>query len=329
MNPRLLVASLLLVVSSSWTLPALAADRTVMIVTWRGCEEACQGFQDYLRQSGADIDFQLRDAAQDLSTLGPFLEEARAEGVDLIATWGTSVTRGIAGTLDTLADPAVNTTIPQVFMIVADPVGARIVESLDAPGRPNVTGTFNRVPETVTIATMRRYLPSFGHLGMLFNSSETNSVLKRDEMAGLAATQGLAFTSIDVDTLGEVDGIAQGFEDLRQAGVDFVYLGSSSMLRSNANAVGAVAIQAGLPLLSPYEEMVRDGTALISIASRYYDVGRLAGEQAERILVGGASAGDLPVARMTDFAVTVNITYARAIGIVSPIEILQFSEIVE
>ena len=38
------------------------------------------------------------------------------------------------------------------------------------------------------------------------------------------------------------------------------------------------------------------------MAARYFDVGRLAATQAEKILVGGATPGDLPVARMTDFA---------------------------
>src|SRR3546814_20558397 len=70
-------------------------------------------------------------------------------------------------------------------MIVADPVGASIVESLEHTGRPNLTGTYNRVPEAVNIETIRAYLPSFKRLGLLYNSDEKNSVLKRDEIAAL------------------------------------------------------------------------------------------------------------------------------------------------
>ncbi|WP_114286799.1 ABC transporter substrate-binding protein [Candidatus Halocynthiibacter alkanivorans] len=323
------IAALFVLISSLWATAVSAAEWNVMIVTWRGCEEACQGFQDHFQQAGLDVKFLLRDAARNVSTLPTILEEAREVDVDLIVTWGTSVTRGIAGTLSDLGDTDFNTDIPQVFMIVADPVGAGIVNSLDATGRTNVTGTFNRVPETVTIATIRRYLPTFRHLGMLYNSSEPNSALKQSEMAGLSNKLGFSLTSIDIDLLGGRQGIAPGMDQLRAAEVDFVYLGSSSLLRSNADVVASAALASGLPLLTPYEDMVRNGQALISIAARYYDVGRLAGKLAERVLTEGSDPGQLSVARMSDFAVTVNMSFARDVGALPPIEILQFAEIVE
>jgi putative ABC transport system substrate-binding protein len=326
---RRIAAALSVAITCLWSSGVSAADWKVMIVTWRGCEEACRGFQDYLQQAGLDVDFLLRDAARDTSILPTILAEARAVDVDLIVTWGTSVTRGIAGTMADLGKHDFNTDIPQVFMIVADPVGAGIVESLDSTGRPNVTGTFNRVPEEVTIATIRRYLPTFTHLGMLYNSSEPNSALKRDEMADLSSKLGFSLTSIDIDLLDGSHEIEAGMDLLREANVDFVYLGSSSLLQSNADVVASAALNARLPLLSAYEDMVRNGHALISIAARYYDVGRLAGQQVERILVGGATAGQLPVVRMSDFAVTVNMSFARGVALLPPIEILQFAEIIE
>src|SRR3546814_9163027 len=73
----------------------------------------------------------LRDAGQAKEALPGILAEARSEGVDLILSWGTSVTLGIGGTLSQLDDPARNHEIPEIFMIVADPVGASIVESLE------------------------------------------------------------------------------------------------------------------------------------------------------------------------------------------------------
>jgi putative ABC transport system substrate-binding protein len=140
---------------------ATAAQFKILIATWRGCEEACNGFQDYLNEAGIDIDFLIRNAARDPSKLPDFIAEARAEQVDMILTWGTSVTRGIAGTLDDLENPDIPHEIPRVFTVVADPIGARIVESFENTGRKNVAGTFNRVPERVNIQTIRLYLPSF------------------------------------------------------------------------------------------------------------------------------------------------------------------------
>ena len=115
---RLVLATMLFVVLG---VPAgMAAQYNVFVITWRGCEEACQGFQDYLSEKELDIEFHLRDAGRDRKTLPGFLQEARDRQADLILTWGTSATRDIAGTLDDLDNPAFNHDIPQVFTIVSD-----------------------------------------------------------------------------------------------------------------------------------------------------------------------------------------------------------------
>ncbi len=312
--------------------PATAAQYKILIATWRGCEEACQGFQDYLTESGLDVAFILRDAGRDKSVIRGFLAEARAKQVDLILTWGTSVTRGIAGTLADLDDPAFNHEIAQVFTIVADPVGAGVVESLEHTGRANLTGTFNRVPESVNIETMRTYRPGFAHLGLIYNTNEKNSVLKHAEIAALSTEMGFELTALELplgaDGKPRVGDIARKMAELKTAGVDFIYLGSSSFLDANRDAFTGAAVENGLPVLSPYERLVRDSQALISVAARYYDVGRLAATQAEKILVDGATPGDLAIARMTDFAFVINMDVARKLKLFPPLDLLQIAETV-
>lgn len=309
-----------------------AARYKIMIVTWRGCEEACQGFQDYLAEHAIDALFIMRDAQKKKEPLPGFLAEARNEKVDLILTWGTSVTRGIVGTLPDLTNQELNHDIATVFMIVADPVGAGIVESLDHTGRPNVTGTYNRVPEETIIETIRSYMQNFKRLGLLFNADEENSVLKRDEIAALAGPMSfeLVARELPLDENGKphVEDIARKVSELKKAGVDFIYLGSSSFLRDNKDIFTDAAVNNGLPVLSPYENMVHESQALLSVAARYYDVGRLAGQQAEKILVGNKSPGDLPVLRMTDFAIVINMGVARKLKLFPPIDLLQIAETV-
>ena len=78
--------------------------------------------------------------------------------------------------------------------------------------------------------------------------------------------------------------------------------------------------------LSPYEELVRENHALVSIAARAYDVGRVAAQQVLRILRDGATPGDLPIERVTDFAYVVNMDVARRLNIFPPVELLQVAE---
>ncbi len=330
MKVRSILGGLALAALSAST--GFAAEYKVMVVTWRGCEEVCMGFQDYLRERHVDAEFLVRDAAQKADVLPAFVEEARASKVDLILTWGTSVTRGIAGRVADAGNPAFDHKIPKVFTVVADPVGLGVVSSLERPGRPDVTGTYNRVPEDVNIRTMRTYLPGFKRLGLLYNANERNSVLKRDELAALAKSSRFELVAIALplaaDGKPRAEDIAPKMAELRDAKVDFVYLGSSSFLQENADAVTGAALRSGIPLLSSYESMVRNSQALISVAARYYDVGRLAGVQAEKILVGHMAAGDLPVLRMKDFAIVVNMNIAKRLKRFPPLDLLQIAETV-
>jgi putative ABC transport system substrate-binding protein len=312
---------------------AVAAQYKIMIVTWRGCEEACQGVQDYLKEHVVDAEIILRDAGRKKRHLSEFRAEARAKSVDLVLTWGTSVTSGIAGTLADLKNSNFNHDIPHVFMIVADPVGAGIVKGLERTGRRNVTGTYNRVPEDVNIETIRAYLPGFKRLGLLYNTNEKNSVLKRNEVAALTDKMGFELIALELplgdDGRPRVEDIAPRMEALKKAKVDFLYLGSSSFLRKNRDVVTRSAVDNGIPMLSPYEQLVRKSQALISVAARYYEVGRLAGAQAEKVLVGRVVPGDLPVARMTNFAVVINMDVAKKLKLFPPLDLLQVAETVK
>lgn len=313
--------------------PASAEEKTVLIATWRGCEEACQGVREHLAETMPEVTVRIRDADRDRANLAGLLEDARRDGIDLIVSWGTTVTLATAGTLADRENPDFNHDIPQVFMIVADPVGSGIVESLEKTGRANVTGTYNRVPERITVDTLLRLLPGMDTLGLLYNPNEKNSVLKRDEMADLLPEFGItlvdrAFT-LSKGGAPMVEDIGDQIRALKASGADALYVGSSSFLRANAATLGAAARSADLPVLSPYEEMVRNGHALLSVAARYREVGRLAGQQVTAILLDGADPSALPVARMKDFALTVNLDFAQDINIWPPISLLEFAEVIK
>ena len=313
--------------------PALADRYQAMIVTWSGgCEEACAGFQAHFKDKGIDATFVVRDAGGKKEALSGFLAEARSTHVDLIVTHGTNATLGMAGRLSELGKPGLVPEIPKVFMIVADPVGAGLVRSLEVPGRKDLTGTYNRVPERVNIETLRAYRPQFRRLGLLYHTNEPNSVIKRDELAALSKSMGFELLAHELP-LGpngqpKAIDIAAQTAALKRAGADFVYLGSSTFLRENSKLLAEGAARVGLPVLSPYESLARDGQALLSVAARYADVGRLAGQQAEKILKGKATAGSLPVLRMTKFAVVINMQVAKKLNLMPPLDLLQIAETV-
>ena len=183
------------------------------------------------------------------------------------------------------------------------------------------------------IATIRRILPGFRRLGLLYNENEPNSVLKRDELAALSDAGGFELIALpmplDSSGLPSPEDIAPMTRALMSRGAEILHIGSSSFLRANGALLGNAARSIELPVISPYEDLVRDGHALISVAARYYDVGRLAGRLAEAILFEGRVPGSLPVARMTEFAITVNLSVGKEIGLLPPIDLLGVAEIVD
>lgn len=309
------------------------AKMKIGMVVWIGCEEVCRGVQDSLVSDGIDAEFVVMDAAQDKTKLPGFVDQARVEKMDLVLTWGTKTTLGIVGTLADQADPKFLNDIPVVFTVVADPVGSGIIESYEKTGRDNVTGTRNRVPEAVNIKSIRRYMPSFDHLGMLYEAATPNSVGKVEEVQSLTGTLNFTLDTVALGTLADgspdPDSIEPGIAALKAKGVQFMYLGSSDFLEKQTDRFTEAAVAAGIPVLTPYEHMVSNSLALMSVAARDYDVGKLAGEQVRRILIDGKRPGDIPILAMEEFAYLVNMKVAKALNLYPSVEFMQFVEKVE
>lgn len=323
---------LMVLAMSASTANAQTSDNplTIVMVTFRGCEEACEGFKDYVEQFEVPAEVIVIDIARDRDRIPGIRDEVRAIGPDLLVTWGTSVTRGMIGTVDD-SDAALVSGIPTVFMIVADPVGANVVTSLKNPGRHYVTGTINRVPEEIQMGVLAQYRP-FDRIGVIYNDDELNSVLKAEEIVRVGEDQGFEVVSRilrnGADGSPLVEDISVAVADLAESGVDFLYVGSSSFLLSNADLLTGAALDEGLPLATAYEAMVRDSDALIALANAYYNVGQLAGRQAERILVDGATPGDLEVIGLDRFTVLINIDTAAKLSLYPPMLLLRYAEII-
>ncbi|KUM24501.1 hypothetical protein AU467_29930 [Mesorhizobium loti] len=315
------------------TLAHAAERKQILGIFYEGCENVCEGFKAGIKESGFAADVTIVDLAQDKSRIPAAIAQARAMPADLVVTYGTNGTLGVIGTLDDVSNPAHLSEIPVVFVKVADPFGTRIAKGFEGSGRSNVTGTFNRVPEATNIEIVRQYDPTFDKLGLLYNSNERNSVITAEELKKIAPTMGIKLVALEIDPgndgVPNVARIADRMAELRKQGVRWLYVGSSSFLNLNGELFTKTAVENGIAVVSPYEPLVREHQALLSIAARMEDVGRLAAEQALKILRNGATPGDLPIVRATDFAYVVNMDVAKKLGRYPPFAFLQVAEAVK
>ncbi len=167
---------------------------------------------------------------------------------------------------------------------------------------------------------------------MLYSSAENNSVVKVEEVRALSERMGFDLVAIELalDPAGNPipESIPDGLRDLQDRNVDFIYVGSSSFIEKNGALFTSSALELGIPVLSPYERLVTEADALLSVSARYDAIGELAARQAEKILVGRARSGDLAVLEMEQFAFVINMESARRLELFPPLELLQIAETV-
>jgi putative ABC transport system substrate-binding protein len=313
--------------------PALAAEAPyrVMMVLWRGCEDACRGFQDYLRSRNIPFDFLMRDVQQDETALPGLVAEARSLEVDLVVTWGTTATLGIVGEYDKV-DPARHLTdIPVLFMIVTDPLEARVVQNLDEPGN-NVSGTLYLVPEDVQMRAIRSYLP-FDKVGIIYNTNEVNAVITTEKIQAIAAEQDfhIVIREVPNDAQGKpiADSLPRLIGEVADEGADLIYIGSSSFIVLNRDAFTNAALERRIPVAAAGEVTVVESNALMGLVSRYHTIGELTARRAEEILIGAREPATMAIESLSRFSFLVNMNVARRLGLYPPMALFNIAEVVE
>jgi putative ABC transport system substrate-binding protein len=307
------------------------ARRRVTMVLFRGETEVEQGFRAHVLERGLPFDITVLNINRQSSRLPEFVEEIRRTRPDLVYTWGTTVTLGIAGAMD--ADPAtrIPPEIPVVFALVADPVGARIAPAMGEPSGRNLTGVSHIVPLPSQIAAIRAYRP-FDRLGVIFNPQERNSQLNVDGLQALSGEEGFELVALPVppgpDGQPDPAAVIPLVDQVADRGADFLYMGPDTFVGDQRFAITARALFRGIPTFSATELEVRTSQTLFGLVSRYDNVGRFAAHKAERILVEGVPAAAIAVETLPRFSYIVNIGVAKALELYPPMSVLRFAEVI-
>lgn len=306
--------------------------RTVNMVVWRGCEEACQAFKRYFKDRDLPVQVNVTDVAKNSELLPKVQSDLIAKRPDLVVTWGTSVSRAILGTREEFGADSALGDIPALFMIVADPLGSDLVESYKRSGRDFVTGVRNRVPEDVQLRLMFEYFrPS--RLGVINHPGELNSTLNTEKLRSLSDELGFALLEhlYTPNAHGEVDvaQIPEAIAKLKAQGAEAIYVGSSSYNLEHQVEFVTAAAQVNLPVFSAYTVMVEEGGALMAVGTNYANVGRLAARQAVSILLENEDPAALPISALNRYSVILNMISARQLQLYPPLSLIGVAEVVQ
>lgn len=313
--------------------PGLAAGQgkpfTVFRITYRGRTEVEDGFDDYLASNGVAVEFIERDAGRDVARLPGFVQEIRELKPDLVYTWGTPVTLGIAGRYDAPDKQGFITDTPIVFALVAAPEASRLVADRLKPQR-NVTGAVHVVPTETQLRAMRSYR-AFSRLGVLYTATEQNSVSIVKELQALQTVMNFSLIERQFRADGEgrpsPDGIEELIGEIKQAGADWLYLLPDTFLGTQYNRVVPAALAQRLPTFGAAELAIRQGGALVALVSRYYSVGQLAASKAVKILRDGIPVDQIPIETLQRFSLIINMPVAKQLELYPPIDMLNYAEV--
>ena len=216
-------------------------------------------------------------------------------------------------------------TIPIVFAIAVDPVGAGLVASLGRPGG-NVTGLSLQQTDVAgkRLDLLHEVVPDLRHLVIMANVANPQAALEMGEVQAAARRLSLEITPLAIR---RAEDIAAGFAALKlKAGA--LYVVQDALVVANRTQIITFALSKGLPMIISARDFVHAG-ALLSYGPNYPALFRRAAEYVDRIL-RGTKPGDIPVEQPTKFDLVINLTTAKALGLtVPPVLLARADEVIE
>jgi putative ABC transport system substrate-binding protein len=219
-----------------------------------------------------------------------------------------------------IATPAVQASynatkdIPIIFTAVTDPVKAEVAKDWKSSGT-NVTGTSDKVPVDKQIELLKKLIPNAKTVGVIYNTSETNSVIQVDELKAAAEKAGLKVKEVGVTNVNEIN------QNLSNAlgEMDVLYTPTDNTVASGYSLVGKLCLDKKVPIIGAEEAIVTKG-GLASIGIDYYKLGKEAGAKAADVL-NGKKPSEVEITTLSDMAFTINTDTAKKLNITIPKEI--------
>jgi putative ABC transport system substrate-binding protein len=199
---------------------------------------------------------------------------------------------------------------PVLFAAVTDPLDAKLVTNLDAPGA-NVTGASDTNPDAVIqiMDFIAANFPDVKKVGVVINKGEPNAVVMTAN-----AKQALAKHNIEL-----VEAAVTNTSEVKQAGeslvgkVDAMFITLDNVVVSGVDALLQLAKENKIPFFSSDRDTVEKG-AFATVGFKYYDHGYQVGQMAAEIL-NGKNPGEMKVTTPDKLDLILNLKAAADQGI--------------
>ena len=209
-------------------------------------------------------------------------------------------------------------TIPIVFILVADPVGFGLVDSLAHPGA-NATGLSLMLNDLSgkRLELLKEAVPNLSRVALLIDQTDPYKERTTNAYRAAAAKFGITLWSEEINSPDDIEPV---FAKISQSRADGVVWGGGGLLFVERRRLGAAVLTHKLPAIVTVAEEVPPGL-LMSYGADIPDYFRRSVSYADRILKG-AKPADLPVEQPTKFKLVLNLKAAKTLGLTMPQSLL-------
>lgn len=277
-----------------------------------------QGFYELGWIKGRNLQLDYRWTAGDPDRALLFAKEIVELKPDLIVVHSTPAVKALR---------QLTTTIPMVFVLIADPIGSGFVQNLSHPGG-NITGFMN-VDSPMTskwLELIVEIAPKTRQVALIYNPNTASfyqDFLRTfDAAAPKFNVHGIATPVTDAD------GIERTIKELGQLSDTALFVLPDVFVQVHRALIIRLVEQYRIPAIYPYRFFPTSG-GLLSYGIDTVIVFRQAAGYADKILKG-ATPNDLPVQAPLSFKLIVNLKAAHAIGLSIPESfLLRADEVIE
>ena len=307
-----IITSMIFISCSSGGSNAAAGDKVfkigiLQLIEHDALDASYRGFVDGLKEAGYEdgkniiIDYQNAQGEQaNCVTIGQKFVNDKS---DLILAIATPAAQAVAN---------MTKDIPILVTAVTDPAAAKLVADNNAPGG-NVSGTSDLTPVEAQIELLNEITPNLKTVGLLYCSSEQNSVFQMDIAKKKLDSMGIKYIDAAVTSANEIQQVVQSVVGK----VEAIYTPTDNMIAAGMATVALVAEPAKLPVVCGEGGMTMlGGTATYAIS--YYELGKLTATQAVAILKGEKEPATMPIETLKTFDLVVNTNMVNSIGITIP-----------
>jgi putative tryptophan/tyrosine transport system substrate-binding protein len=315
--------------AAAWPLAARAqhADRVLRIAVLMGLADGEEGKTrvSALRQGllelgwaeGRNVQFDIRLAGGDVRRMESNAVEVAGSAPDVVVATSHATIKALR---------QVNSSVPIVFVLVANVVESGLVESQARPGR-NITGFTNFEPAIAGkwLEVLKEAAPQIRRAVALFSPETSLYGLSVPYIEAAGAQLGVRPTAAPVRNAAAIEQTIDALAREPDSGL-IVMPGPLALV--NRDLILTLTSQRRLPAIYPYRTYSEAG-GLISYGIDVRDLFRRSGSYVDRIL-RGENAGDLPIQAPTKYELVINLKTAKALGLTVPDSLLaRADEVIE